>query len=103
MNKNGLPKKYLKMIGTRQIASGPIFSQKNELPETEFDCLDVRKGTATFVDTTSFKNGKRPKFENPSFELLLKNNSMKRAQWTRPFPIKEINLLRDKNYEPVLG
>ncbi|PXX96890.1 hypothetical protein DF185_19820 [Marinifilum breve] len=89
-----LPKKYQDLVGTKQKCSGSLFSYKNEIKEPlEFDVLDIRKGTATIMDMKTMEEC------HPTFELLLKREGMKKAQWTKPFPIREIDL-REKEMDP---
>lgn len=81
---NLIPKKYQRFVGTKKRFSGAIFSYKNPITEKEFDVLNIRYSEATIVN---FKT----KAKHPAFELLLKNESMSKARWTKPFPIREIN------------
>lgn len=82
-----IPKKYLKMVGTKQSFTGSLFGRnKIIVAPKDFDVIDIRMSLATIV------NIKKMRFEHPAFELLLKDDTMKRAQWSRPFPIREIKL-----------
>lgn len=77
-----IPKQYMKLVGQRQIMRGGLFSRKKAIEEQEFDILDIRESSATIMNMKTRK-------EFPAFELLVKNESMKRARWTNPFPIRE--------------
>ena len=77
-----IPKQYMKLVGQRQIMRGGLFSRKKAIEEQDFDILDIRPSTATIMNMKTRK-------EFPAFELLVKNESMKRARWTNPFPIRE--------------
>lgn len=98
--KDGLPKSCMAFVGTTQTLSGGIFSSKKDLKPTDFNILDVRWGTATVVDMKSLLAKGESDYEHPTFELLLKNENMARAQWSRPFPIREINLKEKKKRAP---
>jgi len=78
--KVGLPREYLDLIGTKATLSGYIFSYGKEIEPEEFDVLDVRRGTAKVI------NREKMVVTFLSFELKLKNESMKRAQWSKPIP-----------------
>lgn len=90
-----IPKAYLKLVGTEQSFSGGIFSRKKSLEPTTFKVLDIRAGSATIMNIKELREKGKSSYEHPTFELLLKNDAMKRAQWTKPFPIREINLNKD--------
>ena len=87
-----IPKKYRDLVGTKQKFLGGLFSSAKELKPTQFDVLDIRWGTATVVNVDELRKTGESSYEHPSFELLLKRKGMKRAQWSRPFPIREIDL-----------
>jgi len=87
-----IPKKYRDLVGTKHRFSGGIFSSSKEIQQTEFDVLDIRWGTSTVVNIDELCKTGESGYEHPSFELLLKRKGMKRAQWSRPFPIYEIDL-----------
>lgn len=87
-----IPAKYLELVGTKQTFQGGIFSRKVALPPTEFDVLEIRQGLATIMNVKEMKEKGYSSTEYPTFELLLKNSTMKRARWSNPFPIREINL-----------
>lgn len=78
--KDGLPQEYLDLVGTKQTVSGCVFSYEKEIEPQEFDVLDIRRGSARMIDYNKME------VTNLSYELLLKNDSMKRAQWSKPFP-----------------
>lgn len=77
-----IPKQYTKLVGERHILRGGIFSRRKAIEEQEFDILDIRESSAIIMNIKTKK-----KF--PAFELLVKNESMKKARWTNPFPIRE--------------
>lgn len=81
-----IPKKYKDLVGTKKFFHGGIFSSKMAMEQTEFDVLDIRCGDAVIVDL------KNTKYKHPTFELLIRRKGMRAARWTRPFPIREINI-----------
>jgi hypothetical protein len=87
-----IPKKYRDLVGTKQKFLGGVFSSAKELKPTEFNVLDIRWGTSTVVNIKELCETGESSYEHPSFQLLLKRNGMKKAQWSRPFPIREIDL-----------
>mgnify|MGYP000507128078 CR=1 FL=1 len=89
---NTIPEQYTKMVGTKIKASGGLFSSPTRLPEHEYDVLNIRRGTARIVNTDEIRKTGKSSVEHPTYELLLKRPGMKRAQWTKPFPIREVNL-----------
>lgn len=86
MKPNKMPKDLQKMVGTKQLISGGVFSGNKSLKLMEYDVLDIRWGSATVIDMKTFKD------KHPTFELLLKRKSMKKAMWSRGFPYRKINL-----------
>lgn len=91
-----IPKKYTKLVGTVQTFQGGLFSRTKAIKPTKFNVLDIRWGQATIVNIKELREKGESSYEHPSFELLLKNKNMKRSQWSRPFPIREIDLKKDK-------
>jgi hypothetical protein len=87
-----IPKKYRDLVGTNQKFLGGIFSPAKEFKPTEFNVLDIRWGTSTVVNIKELSETGESSYEHPSFELLLKRKGMKRAQWSRPFAVREIDL-----------
>ena len=85
-----LPEKYLKLVGTKQKFGGGLFSANKELEFCEYDVLDWRWGSAQIM------NMKTMKIEHPTIEYKLKNEKMKRAQWSRGFPVREIIFADDE-------
>jgi len=81
-----LPSDIQKMVGTKIDMLGNIFNRTTKMPKTTFDCLGARWGTSTIIDLKTFED------KHPTFELLLKNKSMKRAQWCLPMSYRKINL-----------
>jgi hypothetical protein len=79
-SKEGIPQEYLDLIGKKQTVSGCVFSYKKEIKSEEFTVLDVRRGSAKVIDYEKME------VTNLTYELKLKNDSMSRAQWTKPFP-----------------
>lgn len=90
-----IPKKYTDMVGTKQRFSGGLFSQNKEVAETEFNVLNIRFATARVINVEELRKTGKSSINHPTFELLLKNDKMKKSQWSRPFPIREINLKGD--------
>lgn len=80
-----LPKEYRDMVGKKQIVSGNIFSSKKSIEETVMTVEDIRLSSAIILSGTK---------RHPAFELLLKSEEMKSAQWSKPFPMREITLKR---------
>lgn len=78
--KEGLPQKYLDLVGTKQTVEGCVFSYNKEIEPKEFYVLDIRRGSARMIDFDKMK------VINLTYELLLKNDDMKKAQWSKPFP-----------------
>lgn len=82
-----IPQKYKDLVGTSQKFVGPVLSYKNNIEEpTIFYIKDIRWGTAKVMDMDTMK------MKHPTFQLLLIRNGMKRAQWSKPMPIPEIEL-----------
>ncbi len=75
-----MSKDYKDLIGKKVTVEGAVFNLNKSLPPTEFECLNARPGTAKIYDLDAMKE------KGGTFQLLLKNDSMKRAQWSRPFP-----------------
>lgn len=96
MAKKELPKKYLKLVGTKQTASGHLFSYSKSLEPKEYDVLDIRWGRATVMSIKEIREKGESSYEYPTFEILLKRPGMPRARWSKPFPISEINLKKKK-------
>lgn len=97
MAKENLPQKYLDMVGTKQIVSGNVFSYRKSLDQDEYDVKDIRQGTATVQNIDELRDKGKSSIKHPTFELLLKNDKMKKSQWSLPFAIREINLTDDEN------
>lgn len=76
-----IPSKYKKLVGHRHTLCGGVFSRKKSIEEQEFDILDIRESMSRIINM-------KTKRESPAFELLVKNEKMKRARWTNPFPIR---------------
>ncbi len=81
-----IPQNYTILVGTKQSFSRGLFSAAKDLPEREYDVLDVRFGSATIVDLKTLKE------LHPTIQFKLKGDKMKRAQWSRPFACREIKL-----------
>lgn len=79
-------KKHDNMVGKKFIFSGGLFSSKKALEPTEFEVLEWRWGS------TKIMNMKTMKEIHPTVEFKLKNKDMKRSQWSKPFPVREIKL-----------
>lgn len=81
-----MPKKYQDLVGTKQTLAGYVFNKKDQLEETEFDVLNIRFGSSFIMDMENME------IKHPTFQLLLKNGSMRKAQWTNVMPMREIDL-----------
>jgi len=85
-----IPQKYLNYIGTKQRFLGDYLFSYNKkskgLSEGVFLVKDCKFGTAKIIDMSILKP------IHPTVIFLLKNDNMKRAQWTKPFPVSEISL-----------
>ncbi len=86
-----IPKKYIDLVGTKQTFQGGIFSSNKSMKPTEFNVLDIRWGTATVINVRELREKGESSYEHPTFDLLLKREGMKKAQWCRSFPIREID------------
>lgn len=78
--KDDLPQEYLNLVGTKQTVGGCVFSYNKEIEPKEFNVLDIRRGSARMI------NFDKMKVTNLTYELLLKDDKMKKAQWSKPFP-----------------
>lgn len=92
-----IPKRYMDLVGTKQMLSGGVFSGKRALPSLEYDVLNIRWGMATIINVKELQETGRSSYEYPTYELLIKNSGMKKSRWTRPFPVREINLNDDQS------
>lgn len=72
-----------KIVGTRQIFSGSVFSRKKRISPTEFDVIDWRYGSSFIMNLKTMER------KHPVVEFLLKNENMKKSQWSKPFPVLE--------------
>ncbi|MEP0266593.1 hypothetical protein [Dokdonia sp.] len=81
-----MPQKYIDMVGTKRTFSGGLFSSKKAVEPDEYDILDWRWGSAKIMDMKTME------MKHPTVEFLLKKEGMRRSQWTRPFPVREIEL-----------
>ena len=86
MSKIEMPQKYIDMLGTVQSFGGGLFSHKKELEFEDYNVINWRWGSGKIVDMKT----KKPK--HPTVEFLLKKEGMKKSQWTRGFPVREIKL-----------
>ncbi|ANW96726.1 hypothetical protein AXE80_10770 [Wenyingzhuangia fucanilytica] len=85
--KTDLPQQYLDLIGTVQRFKGYLFSYKILKKNYEdYNVLDWRWGSAKVYDTKTNRE------KHPTVEFLLKNDSMKKSQWSKGFPVREIEL-----------
>ena len=89
---NGIPKVYADLVGTAVTLSGGVFSGNKIIQETAFDCLDIRWGSGTVINFKELKETGESSYEHPTYEILVKNHTMKRSRWTKGFAIREINL-----------
>lgn len=81
-----IPKNHLELVGTKTKFGGGLFSSKKDLPFEEYDVLDCRWGSAKIMDMKTMKP------LHPTIQYLLKKPGMRASRWTRPFPVREINL-----------
>lgn len=80
-----LPKRYRDLVGKVLTFSGHLFTKDKEEP---FNSLvyDVRLSCSTIRDL-------KDKYKRwPAVEYLILHPRYKERRWTKPFPIKEINL-----------
>ncbi|WP_418360125.1 hypothetical protein [Sphingobacterium detergens] len=87
-----IPKKYKDIVGTKQIFSGGLFSGKKDLAESEYEVYDIRWGSAQVINWEEMCSTGKSSICHPTIEYLLGNRSMKRKQWTRGFPVYEIDI-----------
>lgn len=73
-----------KLVGTKQQFGGGLFSGKKELEYQEYDVIKWRWSGSTIINTNTLER------LHPGVELLLKNERMKRARWSRAFPARDI-------------
>lgn len=78
------PKSFTEMIGKEYSFDGNIFSSK-KIPKTKMTVLGLKWGYGYIIDTSNQLNEKYP-----IIHLKVKNESMKRARWTKGFPAKEL-------------
>lgn len=76
-------KTYQDLVGTEVQLRGNVFSYNKSIEPTKFQCLDVRRGSGTIMNMDTMKD------KCLTAELLLKNDSMKKAQWSKPFADRE--------------
>jgi len=74
-------RQYQKLVGTEIELRGGVFSRKKYLQPDKYKVVDIRISMASIMNLKTKK-------EYSAFELLVKNDGMKRSQWTRPFLIK---------------
>jgi len=85
-NTTEMPQKYIDMVGTRRTFSGGLFSTKKAIEPTEYDIKDWRWGRAKICDMETME------MKHPTVEFLIKKEGMRASRWTRPFPVREIEL-----------
>lgn len=76
---NEFPKSFSELVGTTQKFNGFLFSRKKPVKNEKYQVLDIRWSDAIIM------NNETKVLKRLAVELLLKNNTMKRAQWSRPF------------------
>ena len=76
---NELPLDILELVGDVVIVDGNVFGRNKVYPETEFNCLKVRKSHSHILNI-------KTKQRRHGFEMLLKNDDMPRARWSLTFP-----------------
>lgn len=82
-NENEGPSSALSIVGKEVEISGCVFSRTKALKPTRFEVLDWRWSTAVIMNMENYEE------LHPAFELLLRNSSMKRAQWSKPFAARD--------------
>ena len=87
-----IPQKYKELVGKEAIMSGGLFASNRTEPETKYNVLNIRWGTATILDAKQLKETGQSSYEHPTVEYLVKNDTMKKSRWTKGFPVREINL-----------
>lgn len=92
---SGIPQKYLDMVGTECELGGGLFTRNRVEPDAKYQVLDIRWGTGRIIDFAEMKATGKSSYEHPTFQLLVKNDSMKRSRWTNSFPIRDINLANE--------
>ncbi len=95
-----IPKKYTKLVGTEQTFEGGLFSGKKYIKPEKYQVLDIRAGSALIVNVKELRETGKSSYEHPTFELLLKNKKMAKSRWSRPFPIREIDLAKKSKKKP---
>jgi hypothetical protein len=86
-----LPKYYTDIVGTKKEFGGGLFSSQKDLPFEEYDILNWRWGRAKICDMKTLE------MKYPTIEYLIKKDGMRASRWTRPFPVREIILEKEKN------
>jgi hypothetical protein len=87
----GMPQQYLSLVNTTVRYGGWLFSKRKVVPIADYECLAIRWGTSVAVNIHE-ANGISGSYENPTYELLLKSDSMRARRWSQPFVVKEIIL-----------
>lgn len=83
---NEFPKSLFELIGTKQRFTGNLFGRKKVDPTEKYKVLDIRWSDAMIIKLSTREPLRR------AVELLLKNDKMKRSQWSRPFMYSEDDL-----------
>lgn len=88
-----IPQKYRNYVGTKITCGGYLFARTVWLDDEEYEVLGIRWADCTILNHDT-------QVENPAFQVLLKSNKMKRARWSRPTKIPEIQI-KDGKYIDV--
>lgn len=82
-----IPQKYRNHVGTKITCGGCLFARTVSLDSQEYEVLGIRWADCTILNHDT-------QVENPAYQLLLKNNKMKRSRWSRPSKIPEIQIVK---------
>jgi len=94
-----IPAAVEELLGTNREFGGGLFSSNKESEPAHYNVLDWRWGSGTIMNMETFEE------LHPTFELLLKNDDMKRSRWTRGFPARDFipdgdeGFKKDVNYK----
>ena len=87
-NQEGIPSKYLDMVGKSYTMQDAIRG-KEEGHQEEMEIKDVRFGTGVVMCMTTFEE------KHPTIEFLVQPKGYKKSVWTLGFPCVEIELEND--------
>ena len=85
-----MPASITDLVGHEHEFTGHVISRSEKFTEpTKFHVLKARWGSGVIINMKTLKP------IHPSFQLLLKREGMKKAQWSQSFPCREI-VLKDE-------